>query len=266
MNSAIYAFFKNLFWFCGRLIFRLRYIGQENLPRQGAVLLIANHASLMDPPILGCGLPRPVHYMARSTLRRIPVIGWVIERLGVLFLERDGGARAGLELGICTLEVGEVLGFFPEGTRSSDGEIGPFKRGILLMLKRLEERGVKVAVLPAGIRGSFQAWPKQRWFPRPSSCEVHFGRVMTAQDVLADRGLQTLRQQVSILAGKDPGQEGGSTLSLPIEAGESQPPGQLQAGQSSDHMFSGLGTEVPSLECHAFLLPGRGHGISSYPA
>lgn len=286
MNRLVYSFFKTLFLVAGRLLFGLRFHGLENLPSQGAVVLVANHASFMDPPLLGCGLSRPVHYLARSNLRRVPVLGWIMVRLGVLFVARDGGARAGLELGISTLEAGGVIGLFPEGTRSLDGEIGTFKRGMLLILKRLQERGMEVSVVPAGIRGSFRAWPKGHKLPRLSRCEVHFGRVLSSQEVLADRGLQTLRRQVSILAGKDPGPEGGVTPARLAEVGESLPPNQIQTGQNSDHsstacslaipggasrtvfgrMFPSLGTEVPSSVCLRSSLPGPGHGISSKPA
>lgn len=286
MSPTIYAFFRRLFWLLGRLIFRLRIFGRENLPLQGAVLLVANHASFIDPPLLGCGLPRPVHYLARSNLNHIPLFAWVLRRLGVLFVQRDGGARAGLELGMGALVAGEVLGMFPEGTRSRDGEIGSFKRGLLLMLKRLQERGVDVVVLPAGIRGTYRAWPRGRWFPLPSRCEVHLGQVMTSGEVLADSDLQCLRRQVSILSGKDPGQEGGSTPVRSAVPGASQPPKQTPAGQNSylslaasslavegcgsgpafRRMFVSLEAEVPSLVCSATLLPGCEHGISSSPA
>jgi 1-acyl-sn-glycerol-3-phosphate acyltransferase len=218
----------------GKTWLRLRYVGAENLPRSGAVLLVANHSSHLDPPMLGCGLPRRVRYMAKSGLRKVPIMGRWIANLEVLFVERDGGARAGIEMGIAALREDQVLGVFPEGTRGPDTSVRPFKRGILLILEKSTREGREVTVLPAGIRGTARAFPKGAWFPRPRRVEVHFGRPLSSKEVLADRSLQSLRREVSILAGIDPGAGGETGPDRPESSEETKSSPEESSGRGQD--------------------------------
>ncbi len=87
---------------------------------------------------------------------------------------------------------------FPEGTRTRDGKLHEFQRGLLLLLKKSQAR-----VVPVGIRGSFSVLPPGSAFPRPRRCSVHFGRVWSAEEVLADRGLEALRREVAELSGSE---------------------------------------------------------------
>ncbi len=234
MSHIIYDASKFLCYLFGKTWFRLRYVGRENLPKSGAVLLIANHCSHLDPPMLGCGLPRRVRYMAKSSLRKVPIMGRWIANLEVLFVEREGGARAGIEQGIRALQEGAVLGMFPEGTRGPGGSVQPFKRGILLILDKLRRQGHEVKVQPAGIRGTLQAFPKGAWFPRPRRVEVHFGSPMSAEEVLADRSLQSLHRRVSILAGIDPGECRETGPDRPEASGGSDSPPEASSARGQD--------------------------------
>lgn len=178
---------------------RLRAIDADHVPHTGAAILVANHASHLDPPAVGCLLTRPVRYLARASLRRLPIVGPFLAALGTLFVERDGHARAGIDISVGALERGELLCLFPEGTRTRDGRVGEFKRGLLLILRRCPAQ-----VVPAGVVGTYRALPRGRFFPRPARCEVRYGEPMSAAEVLAPGGLDELRRRVMALAGDLP--------------------------------------------------------------
>ena len=105
---------------------RLRVIGREHLPADGPVLLVSNHISQADPPIMGvAALPRRIHYMAKAELFRIPVLRRIVYRLGAFPVERGGADRRALRLAKDVLAREDVLLMFPEGTRHVDGRLRP---------------------------------------------------------------------------------------------------------------------------------------------
>ncbi|MBV9463295.1 MAG: 1-acyl-sn-glycerol-3-phosphate acyltransferase [Verrucomicrobiae bacterium] len=155
-----------------RCYHKLEVYDAENVPLRGPVLLAANHASFLDPPLVGVAAPRPAHFMARKTLFRSWLGGWLLPRIHCIPLDRDGGGAAGIKAALRLLEGGAALVIFPEGTRSEDGELQPAKAGAgWLVLK------AQVPVVPVRIWGTFQAMPKGGK-ARRSYLEVKFGRPM----------------------------------------------------------------------------------------
>lgn len=109
-----------------RWLLRLRVVGQENIPSTGAVLIVSNHISQVDPPILGVAvLPRKSHYMAKAELFRIPLVRRAVHRMGAFPVERGGADRRALRLARDILARGDVLLMYPEGTRFTDGRLRP---------------------------------------------------------------------------------------------------------------------------------------------
>jgi 1-acyl-sn-glycerol-3-phosphate acyltransferase len=161
-----------------RLFCRLRITGAEKVPASGAAILASNHQSFLDPVVVGCGLTRHCHYLARESLFKVPLLRSVILRLNAMPVARESVApKQALEVCLKALESGRLLVFFPEGTRTRDGELGPLKRGIALMARRSG-----VPVVPVWIEGSFQAWPRHRRLPRPAPIEVRFGNALFYDD------------------------------------------------------------------------------------
>lgn len=192
--QVIYWVSHYLFWFGCLLWFRLSRRGQEHIPREGPVVLAANHASFLDPVIMGVVVPRRVVYVARSSLGRIPLIGLWMRAVGVIFIDRKAPSKDALVKAMQVLESGGVLGYFPEGTRTKNGELQAFQRGLLLLLKKSQ-----AAVVPVGIRGSFSALPPGALLPRPRKCAVHFGAPRPAEEVRAAGGLEALHADVALL-------------------------------------------------------------------
>jgi 1-acyl-sn-glycerol-3-phosphate acyltransferase len=158
--------------------FRVRYFGRENIPQQGGVLVVSNHQSHLDPPLIGAGAPRMMNYMARSTLFDIPLLGRFIRSVNAFPIDREGIGLAGIKEALKRLKRGGMVVIFPEGTRSPDGDMGPFRPGFTTLAVR-----TGAALLPVAIEGAYQAWPRSRRFPRPRPVHVQYGEPISPEEV-----------------------------------------------------------------------------------
>ena len=165
-------------FFCFWLRYRAR--GMEHLPATGGALLLINHQSFLDPLLVGLPLTRPVSYLARDNLFRVPLIGWILRNTYVMPINREAASTSSLKEAIRRLEHGFYVGLFPEGTRTETGAVQDFKPGFLLLLRR-----TSVPVIPVGIAGAFEAYPKGSPFPRPGIVRVVFGEALNREE-LAD--------------------------------------------------------------------------------
>lgn len=129
--------------------------GGENLPANGPAVLVANHVSLWDPPVLGCSVKRKVHFMAKEELFQIPVIGRIFPLLECFPIKRGKMDRNALRIAAQYLEKGEVLGIFPEGTRNREKSgLLPFQPGAALFAIRSG-----VPIIPIGLIGTRTSFP-----------------------------------------------------------------------------------------------------------
>jgi len=184
-----------LFLVFSKIWFRIRCEGGDKLPKEGPVLLVANHASYVDPGMVGITATRWVGFLAQAGLASFAPCRWWLAQVGVTLIDRDAPSKAAMRLIADCLKAGEVVGIFPEGTRSADGAVAPFKGGVEFLVRR-----TKATVLPIGIDGSQRAFPRKAWFPRPRKIVVRYGEPWSADKVLAEGGLATLREEVARLA------------------------------------------------------------------
>lgn len=180
--------------FC-RAWFRLRVEGREHVPAAGAVLLVANHASYLDPPLVGISSRREVNFLAQAGLAGFAPLRWWMRQVGVTLIDRDAPSKEALRLIADSLAAGEVVGLFPEGTRSADGAVAPFKSGVEFLVRR-----TGAVVVPIGLDGAHRAFPRRAWLPRPRRITVRFGAPWEAAKVLAPGGVDALRAHVAELA------------------------------------------------------------------
>jgi len=153
----------------GEVVWRWRATGQRNVPESGGALLVCNHVSFLDVFFLAMPLGRPVNFVARSTLF-VPVLGSFIRSVGGFPIQREGIGAAGMKETLRRLRAGGIVALFPEGTRSRDGQLGSLKPGIAALAAR-----VGVPVVPAGLAGMFEIWPRSRLFPVPHPLRIHYG-------------------------------------------------------------------------------------------
>jgi 1-acyl-sn-glycerol-3-phosphate acyltransferase len=138
-----------------KLGFRLRIYGRENLIEDGPAILASNHASYLDPPLVGVSCRKDVYFLARKSLFERPVIGPLIAQLNTVPVDRDRGDVGAVRAMIKLLKSGNRVLVFPEGTRSKDGNLQPARAGVgLLIAKSL------APVVPVRVFGSYAALPR----------------------------------------------------------------------------------------------------------
>jgi 1-acyl-sn-glycerol-3-phosphate acyltransferase len=173
-------------WIGFRAVFKF-YFGwrvhtSERVPLTGPVILASNHASFLDPPLVGAGIQRGINYLARASLFRFPVLGWILHEWQVVPVDRDGGGAKGLKAILDRLLGGGAIILFPEGTRSPNGELQPARSGIGLTVIKSE-----APVVPVRVFGTFEAYNRKMRFPRPfQSVVVKYGRPMRFEKLRAE--------------------------------------------------------------------------------
>jgi len=160
------------------LVYRVRYSGTENVPPEGPILVLANHQSYLDPPVIGAGFPRMMCYLARSSLFRFAPFAWLIRSFNAIPINQEGSALGGVKETLRHLKKGEVVLVFPEGARTPDGEIAPFLPGFAALAKRSG-----AAIVPTALEGAFHAWPRHRRLPRLGRIHVHYGPPLLPKEI-----------------------------------------------------------------------------------
>ncbi|WP_040228300.1 lysophospholipid acyltransferase family protein [Bhargavaea cecembensis] len=151
-----YQFAKSVVYGVLKPLYRLDVKGTENFPKTGGVLLCANHISLLDPPTVGICAPRPVNFMAKAELFEAPVLKNLLPGLHVFPVKRGLSDRNAIRTGINLLRDGQVVGMFPEGTRSKDGRLGkPMSGAGFFALK-----GGDAVVVPCAVIGEYKPFRK----------------------------------------------------------------------------------------------------------
>jgi 1-acyl-sn-glycerol-3-phosphate acyltransferase len=171
----------NPVYFAGWVGFRVLYqfyfgwrvFNAERVPLSGPVILASNHMSFLDPPLVGAGIRRGINYLARESLFRFPVLGWILHRWQTVPVDRDGGGAKGLKAILDRLLDGGAIILFPEGTRSRDGKIQPARSGIGLTVIKSQ-----APVIPVRVFGTFEAFGRHMRVPRPSRVAVKYGSPM----------------------------------------------------------------------------------------
>ncbi len=179
----------NLSYRIGRVIFRAifatyfryRVLGAERVPLMGGVILASNHASFIDPPLVGCGVPRGINFLARESLFRFPLMGALLRSWNVVPVDRDGGGAKGLKTILDRLLAGNGIVLFPEGTRTKDGQLQPARSGIGLTVIKS-----KAPVVPVRVFGAFEAFGRHSKFPRPYRVAVKYGQPMHFEALRAE--------------------------------------------------------------------------------
>jgi len=152
-------------------LYRTRVDGVEHIPPGGA-LLAGNHVSYLDPALLWCASPRPVHFVAKAELWQTRWLGWALDNLWAFPVERGSADRAMISTATSLLAGDELVGMFPEGTRGRSGsdELGEAHQGVSFIALR-----ASVPIVPVGIAGTDEALPRGAKLPRFPRVTICFG-------------------------------------------------------------------------------------------
>jgi 1-acyl-sn-glycerol-3-phosphate acyltransferase len=168
--------------FVARLLWGARVEGSEHIPADGPFILVANHASNLDPLILGWAVGnrrhRLIHFMAKAEMLRWPVLGWLATQSAVFFVRRGEGDRSAQRFALEALAAGRPIAVHPEGTRSRDGRLKAGKSGAAFLAMRSG-----APLLPAGIAGTHRIFPGGSNVPHASRVSIRVGEPFTLPHV-----------------------------------------------------------------------------------
>lgn len=157
------------------LYFRGRVYGIDQVPQHGPLVIVANHASDFDPPLVSCSVRRPVSYMAKEELFRVPVLSSAIRLYGAYPVKRGSADRSAIRAAITQLNQGWAVGIFLSGTRTDDGRIPEAKLGAALIAAK-----TGAPLLPLSLWGTDQIFVKGSLIPRPVPITIRIGPVIPA--------------------------------------------------------------------------------------
>lgn len=185
--TPTYWFFLRLAQIIAKTCFSLEVIGRENFPAPGGHLLAMNHQSYLDPPLAAIACPYPIHFLARKTLMKWPLLGPIFPQLNVIPVDQERPDMSALKNVIRLLRAGETTVVFPEGARTLDGALQPAQPGIGLIIAK-----TLAPVIPIRVFGAFEAMPRNGSRIRMTQIKVRVGRPVnfTAADVSSDQELQ----------------------------------------------------------------------------
>jgi 1-acyl-sn-glycerol-3-phosphate acyltransferase len=184
-----------------KLFCRLRVHGLARVPDRGPYLIIANHASYIDAFAIGTALPlrivRHLYFLGFQQFFQHPVTAMFGRAYRVIHVDAETHLFQALRAAAQVLRQGEILCIFPEGARSNDGTIKPFKKGAAILAKEMN-----LPLLPARILGSFEIWPRHRAYPRPHPLTIIFGPPVTVQELLAEAPIPPEADLYQIIAAR----------------------------------------------------------------
>ena len=172
-----YTFWQWTYQMLATNVWRLHVYNRHREPTTGGVLYLSNHQSYLDPAIMSLSLKRKVHFMARASLFRFPIFGPWIRSLSAFPVKRDTTDMGAMKEALRLLKAGEQLVVFPEGTRTTDGRVGPFLPGVALLARRAAEW-----VVPTVIDGAFEIWPKGTPLPVIGNITVAYCKPISKED------------------------------------------------------------------------------------
>ena len=192
-QSFVYGCVSYLFVFpIFRFLFRGQTLGISNVPKTGGVVVVSNHGSHLDPPILGHALSRPVAFMAKSELFRVPILSFIISACGAYPVKRGAGDREAIKTASKRLVEGWATGVFLDGTRQENGRVNDPKAGAALLSAR-----TGCPILPVAIINSHRAFPKGSLLPRLVSIHLRVGELIQPPKTKKREDLISITKAVS---------------------------------------------------------------------
>lgn len=176
-KSLFYRFIRMSSRIVSVFLFDFRAFGREHTLVEGPALILSTHQSHFDPVLIGATFNEQLNYLARRTLFKNRLFGALITLLDAIELDRDRSGLGGLKETIRRVRSGKKVLIFPEGTRTTDGQIGALKPGFLAVARRC-----KVPLIPIAITGAYNALPKGAKLPIRYPMRVAVGHAIAVEE------------------------------------------------------------------------------------
>ncbi len=202
-SKVWYRVLRPIFTVIFRTLWPLRVVGVEHVPKEGAAVIVSNHLSMIDPFVVSYGAHRLVNFMAKEELFGVPFVGLLIRKLGAFPVDRSRQDATSLRVALTVLKGGELLGMFPEGTRSATGEMMEMRTGAVRLASK-----TGMPIIPAAVVNTQNALPMGKLM-RPARIEVHFGPAFEITELYqkhekgaaTQMALEMLRERIEALHG-----------------------------------------------------------------
>ena len=163
----------------------LKVEGEENISPNETYIFLSNHQSFMDIPVLFRGIPSRLHFVAKKGIKYVPFVGWYMLAMGMIFIDRrlkGNQSMKSLKKAGALIRRGRSVILFPEGTRSAEGEITPFKKGAFILA--LE---AMVKIVPVALVGTGQLLPRGSGIFHPGTLSLAIGKPIDPRKYKNDR-------------------------------------------------------------------------------
>jgi 1-acyl-sn-glycerol-3-phosphate acyltransferase len=178
MSLNLYPFGKKIVKTILTPLYRIQTIGKESFPKDGGVIICANHIDNLDPPVVGLTSPRDIHFMAKEELFHAPLLKQLLPVINVFPVKRGMSDKKAIRTGLTLLREGKVLGLFPEGTRSKTGELGKGLAGAGFFALRTD-----AAVVPCAIIGPYKPFrPLKVVYGKPIDFKIYREQKISAEE------------------------------------------------------------------------------------
>ena len=202
INRLFLRAYKIVGGLISRTYLRVHCEGIENVPPEGAYLIVTNHQSGLDSFLLGIVIDRPVYCLAKVELYKGPILTWILNAMGYIPLDRTRPDIPSMRIVMRLLKSGEAIGIAPEGTRSDTGELLPFTHGATKLALH-----AKVPLLPVSVHGSGRLLPPGTAFIKPGKVYIKFGKLFDLSESygkpmtpeVLDQNTEIIRQRISEL-------------------------------------------------------------------
>ncbi len=195
LNDVARYFIRTLFKLIFLLYGRMRVKGVQNLPRKGPYIIAPNHLSLVDAPLLMSAIPwrmgSHVFFLGITKFFGGPVTSWVAKQTQVIPVDMETKLYSALQLSAHVLRQNQILCAFPEGTRSRDGSLKEFKKGVGMIAKELD-----VPIVPVALLGTYEMMPTGKLLPKPGRVSVTIGKPLYPEGLDYDEIAKQLREAV----------------------------------------------------------------------
>ena len=160
-----------------KIIHRWKVFGKKNVPKKGPLIVVSNHVSYLDPPIVGCAVNRHLYFMAKEELFQKKWFGFILRQIGTFPVKRGTPDKSAIRRSLKILKEGKVLCMFPEGTRMKGGKLGKAKPGVTLIALMS-----KSPILPVGIKHAEEDKPLRVSVGEPFSLEEYHDRKLSREE------------------------------------------------------------------------------------